>query len=255
MPNQQPRRRFAGRSALVTGAAGDIGSAVARALVEEGARVTLLDRDAHALESLGRDLGPAALAVAADVTREPEVEEAVEKAVGFGGGLHLVFNNAGTEGPVGPLEELDLAELERTLRINVVGAAAVLKHSLRHMGPGGSVVQTGSTASVSGAAHLIPYVASKHALLGMTRAASREVAGRGVRVSAICPGPVRGQMMERISGGRADAGTPTTPDPTTLDGGRRAEVGEIVSAVLFLLSEESGFVTGTGLLADGGRLA
>lgn len=255
MPTDQSRHRFAGRSALVTGAAGDIGSAVARALVQEGARVTLLDRDTRALAPLARDLGTAALAVVADLARESEVEEAVGRAVDFGGGLHCVFNNAGVEGPVGPLEDLDLAELERVLRINVVGAAAVLKYSLRRMGPGGSVVQTGSTASVSGAAHLAPYVVSKHALMGLTRTASREVAGRGVRVSAICPGPVEGQMMDRISGGRADADTPSALDPTALDGGRRASLGEVVSAVLFLLSEESGFITGTGLLADGGRLA
>lgn len=247
--------RFEGRSALVTGAAGEIGAAVAQRLVAEGALVTLVDRDAGALASLCDSLGSRALAVPADVTVEVEVERALAAAADFGGGLHLVFNNAGIEGPVGPIQDLDLAALERVLRVNVVGAAAVLKHSLRVLGSGGVVVQTGSTASLAGAPHLGPYVASKHALLGLTKVASREVAGRGVRVTAICPGPVAGPMMNRINGGRDDAGTPAKPDPAVLDGGRYATAAEIAATVTFLLSDEAGFVTGTGVLVDGGRLA
>ncbi|MFJ8816581.1 SDR family NAD(P)-dependent oxidoreductase [Amycolatopsis thermoflava] len=247
--------RFSGRSALVTGAAGEIGSAVAERLVSEGALVTLVDRDAGALAALSDKLGPRASGVPADVTVEGEVEQAVAAAARFGGGLHLVFNNAGVEGPVGPIQDLDLAALERVLRVNVLGAAAVLKHSLRLLGPGGVVVQTGSTASVAGAPRLGPYVASKHALLGLTKVASREVAGRGVRVTAICPGPVAGRMMARINGGRGGAATASVSDPAALDGGRYATVAEIAATVVFLLSEEAGFVTGTGMLVDGGRLA
>jgi NAD(P)-dependent dehydrogenase (short-subunit alcohol dehydrogenase family) len=108
---------------------------------------------------------------------------------------------------------------------------------------------------VSGAPHLAPYVASKHALLGLTRSAAQEVAARGIRVTAVLPGPVEGRMMDRISDGRTTAGTSATTRPTLLDGGRRARIEEVVGAALFLLSEEASFVTGDGLLVDGGRRA
>ena len=245
--------RFAGRSALVTGAAGEIGSAVAMALSREGATPTLLDQDAAALDRVARETG--GLAVPTDVTVEEQVAEAVTRAVDHGGELHLVFNNAGVEGPVGPIEELDLPALERVLRVNVVGAAAVLKHTLPHLGPGGVVVQTGSTASLGGAEHMAPYIASKHALLGLTRTAAKEAAARGIRVSAVLPGPVEGRMMERIDSGRDTSGAASPGVPAVLDGGRRARVDEVVAAVLFLMSDEASFVTGHGLVVDGGRLA
>jgi NAD(P)-dependent dehydrogenase (short-subunit alcohol dehydrogenase family) len=245
--------RFAGRSALVTGAAGEIGSAVAGALAREGARLTLLDQDAAALEPVAAATG--GLAVPTDVADEGQVSAAVTRAVEHGGGLHLVFNNAGVEGPVAPLEDLDLVAMERVLRINVVGAAAVLKHALPHLGRGGVVVQTGSTASLRGAEHMAPYVASKHALLGLTRTAAKEAAIRGIRVTAVLPGPVDGRMMQRIEGGRDTSGTARPGAAAVLDDGRRARVEEIVSAVLFLLSDEASFVTGHGLVVDGGRLA
>ncbi|MEU7810920.1 SDR family oxidoreductase [Pseudonocardia sp. NPDC049154] len=243
--------RFRDRSALVTGASGDIGSAVARGLVAEGARVTLVDRDAAAVTALAAELGEAAHAEPADVTVEADVERAVAAAARFGEGLHLVFNNAGIEGPIGPLHELDLAALIHVLQVNVVGAAAVLKHALPLLGPGGVVVQSGSTAGLSGAPSVGPYVASKHALVGLTRVASREVAARGVRVVAICPGPVAGRMMSSIDGGRTGPRTV----PTALDGGRYATVDEIAGAVLFLLGPEAGFVAGSTFVVDGGRLA
>jgi 3alpha(or 20beta)-hydroxysteroid dehydrogenase len=249
------RERFAGHSILVTGASGEIGSAVAAALVAEGARVTLADIDGAALARLVAELGPAAHAVPTDVTVESDVERAVLEAVDFGDGLNGVFNNAGIEGPVGPIVELDLARLVQVLQVNVVGAASVLKHSLPHLVAGGVVVQTGSTASVAGAPHMAPYVASKHALLGFTRSASREAAGRGVRVTAVLPGPVEGPMMQRITAGRAATSQAVAADPTALDDGRYAKVGEVASTVLFLLSDEAAFVTGSGLLVDGGRLA
>lgn len=254
-PEREHTAGFAGAGALVTGAAGEIGAGVARGLVERGARVSLLDRDRDALAQLADTLGEQALAVPVDVSHESQVAEAVQTAEEHGRGLSVVFNNAGIEGPVGPIESLDLQELEAVFRVNVIGAAAVLKHALPRMGPGGVALQAGSTASVAGAPHLTPYVASKHALLGLTRSASREVACRGVRVSAILPGPVSGRMMERISGGREDAETAGTSNPTALDGGRYATVEEVVAAVLFLLGPDAGFVAGTGLLLDGGRLA
>jgi NAD(P)-dependent dehydrogenase (short-subunit alcohol dehydrogenase family) len=102
---------------------------------------------------------------------------------------------------------------------------------------------------------LAPYVASKHALLGLTRTASREVAARGIRVCAVLPGPTEGRMMERLEQGRATSGSVSTVASTVLDGGRYATVAEIVAAVMFLCSPDASFVSGAGLLVDGGRSA
>jgi NAD(P)-dependent dehydrogenase (short-subunit alcohol dehydrogenase family) len=246
---------FDGRGALVTGAAGDLGRAIVRALVDRGARVAMLDVDAEALHALERELGTSVKPIPCDVAEEAQVADAVAAATAFADGLDLVVSNAGIEGPVGPLEELDLTAFERVLRINVLGPAAVLKHVLPGLSRGACVVHTGSTASVAGAPHVAPYVASKHALLGLTRAASREVAARGIRVCAVLPGPIEGRMMERLDDRRATSGAVTSAASTVLDGGRYAKVEEVVAAVLFLLGPDAGFVAGTGLLVDGGRLA
>lgn len=247
---------FASSAGLITGAAGHLGAAVARALTAAGARVTIADLPGDPLDSLARELGPSARAVSTDVLDEGQVADAVRAAYEFGGGrLDFVFNNAGTEGPIGPLTELDVAAFGRTLAVNVTGAATVLKYALRVVADGARIVQTGSTASIAGAPDMAPYVASKHALLGLTRVASREAARRGIRITALLPGPIRGPMMQRISAGRTAARTSTSGQDTALHGGRPAEVAEIVRAALFLLSAESSFVAGTELVVDGGRNA
>jgi len=249
-------RSFASSAGLITGAAGHLGSAVARALVDAGARVTLADLPSDALDALAGELGSRAQAVSVDILDEEQVARAVRAAYEFGGDrLDFVFNNAGTEGPIGPISDLDLEAFGQALAVNVTGAAAVLKHALRIVGDGARIVQTGSTASIAGAPDMAPYVASKHALLGLTRVASREVAARGIRVTALLPGPIEGPMMQRITAGRSAAQTAVADQPTVLDGGRRARVDEIVSAALFLLGEESSFVAGTELVVDGGRNA
>lgn len=247
---------FASSAGLITGAAGHLGSAVARALANAGARLTLADVPSDALDELTSELGNQVQAVSMDVLDESQVALAVQAAHEFGGNrLDFVFNNAGTEGPIGPITELDLSAFGQALAVNVIGAAAVLKHALRIVGEGARIVQTGSTASIAGAPDMAPYVASKHALLGLTRSASREAAARGVRVTALLPGPIEGPMMQRIAAGRSVANTAPGVQSTVLDGGRQARVGEIVSAALFLLGKESSFVAGAELVVDGGRNA
>lgn len=253
-------QRFRGKSALVTGAGGDIGSAVASRLAEGGARVTLVDRDREALEAVASQIrqndGTAQIAVqVADVADERSVAQAVAAAVSFGGGLDCVFNNVGITGPVTPITELDLGDAARVLQVNVLGAVAVLKHTIPHLERGGVIVQTGSTASSVGAPHLAAYVMSKHAVLGLTKSVAKEVASRGIRVCAVSPGPVAGRMMASINADREAAGTEAAPDPLALDDGRYATVGEIANAVLFLLSDDASFVSGSELIVDGGRLA
>lgn len=240
----------------MTGAGGLLGKSVVRALVHEGALVVAADLPGDSLTAIATEFGDYVATVPTDISREEDVEHLFETAsLAFDKQLDFVFNNAGVEGQIGPIAELDLGGLRRTLEINVVGTAAVLKYAIRSVAAGSRIVQSGSTASLGGAAGMAPYVISKHAVLGMTRTASREVAEKGIRVNAIMPGPISGPMMTRIDEARDTRSAPTPSTAGTLDGGRLAEVSEIVSAVLFLLSDEASFIAGAGLLADGGRNA
>lgn len=248
---------LAGRSIAVTGAAGDIGSAVVAMLAARGGRVTAVDSDGARLAQMVRAVdAPAQVSmVTADVTDETQVESFVAAAVDHGGGrLDGFFNNAGVTGPVAALTGLDTDVFERVLRINTVGVFLGLKHALPRMVRGGVVVNSGSTASLRGAPGLAAYVASKHAVLGLTRVAAREVAGEGIRVCAVCPGPVAGRMMAGLEQGRADAGL-AGRSVAGLDAGRSAEPDEIANVVTFLLSDAASFVSGSAVEIDGGRLA
>lgn len=247
---------FAGTVGVVTGAGGLVGSHVVASLVERGATVVAADLPGAPLDDVAARHGSSVRTVPTDVTEESAVAQLFEVARDVAGGsIDFVFNNAGVEGPIGSVDALDVDALRRMLDVNVVGAASVLKHASRIVGAGASIVQTGSTASLGGAAHLAPYVMSKHAVLGLTRAASRELAPRGIRVNAVLPGPIAGPMMDRIASGRSERATPTGGAAGSLDDGRLATVDEVVAAVIFLLGRESAFVAGSGLVVDGGRSA
>jgi 3alpha(or 20beta)-hydroxysteroid dehydrogenase len=248
---------FTGQSIVVTGAAGDIGSAVVRKLAAQGAAVTAVDLAEERLrESVAavNAAGGNVLAVPADVTDEPQVEAFLDEAVRHGGGLDGFFNNAGIAGPVLPLREIDVADLETVLRVNVIGVFLGIKHALPRLRRGGVIVNAGSTAALRGAPAVSPYVASKHAVLGLTKTAAIEAAADGIRVCAICPGPVQGRLMSGMNEGRSELGL-TGGGGAGLDGGRYADPEEIADAVAFLLSAEAGFVSGSAFVVDGGRLA
>lgn len=231
---------------MVTGAAGEIGTAVVARLASEGA--TVLAVDLTAVEA-----APAVHPHVADVTDPAAVARYAEAAAELGGGrIDLFANNAGIEGRVARLEDLAVEDFDRVQAVNVRGVFLGLKYVLPHMPPGSAVVNTASVAALRGAPGVGAYIASKHAVLGLTRTAALEQVDRGVRVCAVCPGPVEGRMIAALDAGRGRTGGTT---PGAFDGGRYATVDEVAGAVCFLLSADAGFVTGAALPVDGARTA
>jgi dihydroanticapsin dehydrogenase len=237
-----------GRTALVTGAAGGIGSAAARALIAEGARVALLDRDAGSLAALARDLGDAASIHAVDVTDEHRVASAVADAVERWGGLDVVIGCAGISGPVGtPLAETSLADWDAVFSVNARGPFLVLRAAIPALrrSDAASVVLVASDSALVAAAGMAPYCASKAAVLHLARAASVELAEDGIRVNAVCPSIVdtpmsRGDLEVDDFAGAA------YPVQTA---------AEVAAQLVFLASPVSRPVNGASLVSDFGYTA
>jgi NAD(P)-dependent dehydrogenase (short-subunit alcohol dehydrogenase family) len=253
--------RFEGRVAVVTGAAHGLGLDAARGFAREGARVLMVDRDpaggeaAAALRAEGHDVRFRA----AEVTRAAEVAAYVEAALEAWGAIHCFFNNAGIEGEVKPLIEQEEAVFDAVLAVNVKGVFLGLRHVLPVMlAQGhGAVVNTASTAGLVGSAGLSPYVASKHAVLGLTKSVAGEVARQGVRVNAICPGPTETRMIRSLEeqAARRGANDPAERYRAAIPMGRYCAPAEVTAAVLFLCSEAASGITGAHLQVDGGRTA
>lgn len=262
---------LAGHAALVTGAAGDFGRTVAERLAASGARVVITDLPAaHAglEQTRGRCTTPAgemAVVVTADVT-DPAGVEALFDAAGERVGVpDLVFNNAGIQGLIAPLQDYPLDDMARVIRVNVEGVFLVLREAgrrLRAAGRGGAVVNSASMAGVEGAANMPAYSLSKGAVMSLTRSASKDFAPLGIRVNAISPafiGP--GRMWDLQTARQAEAATQyysTDPDQVAREmiGAvplrRLGSLAEVASAVVWLLSDESSYLTGQNLIVSGG---
>ncbi len=247
--------RFAGKTAIVTGAGGQIGAATAGRLASEGARVLVVDRDtdgAEATVAAIRAAGGVAECFTADVTDAASVAAYAAAGAELGGGrVELFYNNAGIEGVVAPIEEYPDDDFDRVIAVNVRGVFLGLKHVIPYVPRGGAIVNTASTAGLRGTAGVVAYIASKHAVIGITRTAALELADRGIRVNAVCPGPVEGRMVQSLE--RGFGATDPRSAPTRLPLGRYGKREEIAAMVAFLLSDESSFSTGGQFVADGGR--
>ena len=251
-----------GKAAVVTGGAGGIGSAVCRRLAEEGAKVTVVDLDEAAAKEVASSLGPGAIGVGADVATEEGTDAYVRAALGAFGRIDAFHNNAGIEGRVAPLVEAEVADFDRVVAVNVRGVFLGLRAVLRQMATqgGGAIVNTASVAGLRGAATLGPYVASKHAVVGLTRTAAAEAGPQGVRVNAVCPGLIDTRMLRSIEEARgptagADAGAAKAASVRRVPQARYGEPDEVAALVAWLLSEEAPYAHGGIYTLDGGLTA
>lgn len=244
---------FQGKTYLITGASSGIGAATALALAKAGGNVVLAARREAQCARLADQIisaGGKALAVRMDVGIESDIERAVALAVKEFGRLDGAFNNAGTLGQDNPTASIDAQDFENTMRINTSGVHWSMKHEIQAMlaSGGGAIVNNASIVALVGFANRAPYNASKHAVMGLTQTAALEYFTQGIRVNAVCPGPVQTPMAE---GGFGSFETLHEIMASTA-AGRPGQVHEIAGPVLFLLSDAASYISGHGLVIDGG---
>ena len=241
---------------LITGALTGIGRATALAFAQEGARIVVSGRRDEAGQALVtelRALGAEAEFVRADVRKEDDVGHLVDKTIEHFGRLDVAVNNAGTEGQPGPLTEQTAETYAATFDTNVLGTIFSLKHELRVMlAQGhGSIINLSSTFGSHGGAGASMYVASKHAVEGLTKSAALEGAAAGVRVNAVAPGPIETELLNRF--------TVTVDRKAALVAGvpakRAGKPEEIAQTIVFLASDKADFLTGQIIGVNGGKTA
>ncbi|MEL4180373.1 SDR family NAD(P)-dependent oxidoreductase [Roseateles sp. PN1] len=247
MANERDKdMKLTGKVALVTGAGQGMGRAIARRFVAEGATVVALDLNLQAAQQSLDGLPGPHLALALNVADSAAVNAAVEEVLAKFGRIDVLVNNAGTGG-VDSFTEISDESWARVIGVNLNGAFYCARAAVRAMQKtgGGVLINLGSTAAVSGdgPAH---YVASKAALMGLTRSMAKELAKSGIRINTLVPGPTNTPMMQGIPQEWADAIVAGVPM------GRMGEPDDIAKVAVFLASDDSGFVTGQNLAVNGG---
>jgi NAD(P)-dependent dehydrogenase (short-subunit alcohol dehydrogenase family) len=246
---------YAGKVAFVTGAGSGIGRATALAFAREGASVMIADtseqgnrESAHTIEELGGRV----LAVRCDVTHAEDVKAALDRSIETFGRLDVAFNNAGVEQEEAATAELAEDVWDRVVDIDLRGVFLCMKHEIPLMleQGGGAIVNTSSGAGVKGFPRGAAYVAAKHGVIGLTRAAAFDYARANIRVNAVCPGIIDTQMMDRVTGDTPEGRQRVISQEPI---GRMGTPEEIAAAVLWLCSDAASFVVGHAMVVDGGQ--
>ena len=241
---------FAGRHVLITGASSGIGLATARLVAQRGGRVSLLARRGDLLDGIAAELGNGARGFPADVSDKAQLLAALDAAVAAGGPVDALFLNAGMGGGFADLTRYSDEQFDEVMRVNATSPF----RTIRHLAPAmiargnGAILITGSLASERGMADNIGYVASKHAALGIARAAALELAPHGVRVNCLIPGFIDTPMMAEVPQAARDHLAARIPQ------GRLGSAQDMAETAAFLLSDAARHLTGQALSVDGGVL-
>jgi NAD(P)-dependent dehydrogenase (short-subunit alcohol dehydrogenase family) len=247
-------KRFEDKVVIVTGAAGGIGRAAALSFAKEGAKVVVADIQEKGGQQTVADIksaGGEAIFVKTDVTKSAEVAAMVKTAVSTYGRLDCAYNNAATEGAAGPIADCTEENWDKVINTNLKGIWLCMKYELEVMLKQGSgaIVNCSSLTGIVGFPNVAAYTASKHGVLGLTKAASLDYAKSGVRINAVCPGIIDTDMAGRFAGGNPEVlAYLATLEPI----GRLGKPEEVAAAALWLASDEASFVNGTGLVVDAG---
>jgi NAD(P)-dependent dehydrogenase (short-subunit alcohol dehydrogenase family) len=244
-----------GKCCIITGGAGSLGLASAKLLLDEGAKVMLVDQNQDELERAAGALGSGdVLTAAVDVTNASHTQAYINQAIRAWGRLDVLFSNAGVSGTNAPITDYPEDIFDNVINVNIKGSFLALKYAIPHMTSGGSIIVTSSIMGVQARPNSVGYITSKHALVGMVRCVAREVAGNNIRVNILAPGPTNNEFQstieERMSKMMGIDATAMLDQMIPL--GRHAEPDEIARSVLFLASDQSSFSTGSVFMADGG---
>ena len=242
--------------ALVTGATSGIGKATALALGNAGAKVVFSGRreqEGEDTANLIRQSGAECLFVRSDVSNESDVKALVQKTVETYGRLDCAFNNAGMEPPSKPLHEQSVEDFDKLMAINVRGLFLCIKYEIPQMLNQGSgvIINNSSMGGLIGFPGFSPYIASKHAVMGLTRSAALDYAKQGIRINAVNPGFITTDMIDRI----VSTGSTASDLASTVPMGRIGQSEEIAATVVFLCSDAASYITGQSLVVDGGFTA
>lgn len=243
---------LAGKVILITGGSGDIGTATIRHLLSQGARVVAQDSNEAALDRLRAAVpDPALMTRCVDVTDEAAIRDSFAAAAEACGGLHGVINCAGIEGAIATVDQYPTDVFRKVLDVNVLGVFFGMKHAIPLMleSGGGAIVNLASTAGIKGAEKVCAYIASKHAVIGLTKSAAMEWGRHGIRINAVAPGPIAGRMIDSIFATRQEEARARMQ---AVPSARFGTPDEVAAVIGFLLSDAAGFVNGACYSVDGG---